>query len=125
MNTKEMIADTILNTVDTSYLEDYGCVIDNIEEIAEALLALQYDCPECNGRGKSTLHYTDIDMDDTLVCDTCKGTGKGLPVLAVRNPDQTLPDIPTRIKDYGFSDSIYEDAQIDMLSQGWKKTIEE
>jgi hypothetical protein len=92
------------------------------EKLAEALLALKYDCPECNGRGKSTLHYTDIDMDDTLVCDTCKGTGKGGNVLAVLDEIQ---DLPNEIYEISPSKEATNNLIRKLLSQGWKKTIKE
>lgn len=39
--------------------------------------------------------------------------------------DAELPEIPEHIKDFGGNDSIYEEAQQDMLKAGWVKSIKE
>lgn len=39
------------------------------------------------------------------------------------DPDQSLPDIPEYIKDFGGNDSIYEEAQQDMKGNGWRKVL--
>jgi hypothetical protein len=55
--------------------------------IAEALLALRYPC-EC-GDGKNPMYRGTSDVD--IPCPTCKGTGWGEKVLAIRDEDQTKP----------------------------------
>jgi hypothetical protein len=57
------------------------------EKLAEALLALQYDCKGCEGRGYT---YQDNTHNEVNPCYYCKGTGLGSPVLKC-NPASLSP----------------------------------
>jgi hypothetical protein len=108
-----------------------------IEQV-KSLLFLCYPCtnPECqNGRVYSD--FDDVDGRFSYVeCNICHGTGlSDKKILAVLDKKQELPDNPytnkeTRIcGEYDYTEvnkyEAHESCQTDMISQGWKKTVED
>ena len=93
---------------------------------AKAILNLCYDCKDCggSGRGKQIAHF------EYESCPFCKGTGKGEKVLAIVEPDQSLPEntYPSRGDEFGgcvdmkAARKAYDEAQQDMIREGWVKT---
>jgi hypothetical protein len=117
MNAKEIIIKTLASRKLQS---------KSYKELAESILALRYPCKECEGRGYT---YQDNTHNEVNPCYYCKGTGKGEKVLAVLDEEQALPE-----QKYFATDNLnatqasmqgYSRATDDMLSKGWKKTIEE
>ena len=98
-------------------------------ELAEDILNLRYECKECEGSGKVPFQRG---INDTpvyisrITCPVCKGTGKGLPMLAILDSDQSLPVNPynkNTMRDIIRHEAIKTHIEI-MLSQGWKKVKE-
>ncbi len=93
--------------------------------IAEAILNFRYDCKDCEGRGKvvdaiiNGIHYYHS------ICPTCEGTGLSpKKVLAVLAEKQGLPIFDKKLA-FMRPDETYKLAQHDMITHGWRKTIEE
>ncbi len=84
-------------------------------DIAQAILDLRYDCGECKGSGEYS--ETKRGSDGFDKCPTCKGTGKGKPILAILDEDQKLPDLQPYVI---VSDGMQTRGWIDKPdSEGW------
>jgi len=107
------------------------CTPDNLNcwiTPAESLLLLCYPCPECDGNGEIQDRLAWDIPNAKEDCPVCNGTGQGERILAVLAEDQELPECinggnPIYLK----TDPVwyYKQAQQTMISQGWKKTVEE
>ncbi len=72
---------------DPDNVPDDECVLE-----AKALLDLCYPCEECGGFGKRDA--APATYKEFGICPSCKGTGKGEPILAIRSESQELPENP-------------------------------
>jgi hypothetical protein len=75
-------------------------------------------CPTCHGTCKNVLVSTNDLSTYEADCPTCKGIGKGEPMLAVLSENQELPNM---IQGKYSIKSDYTLAQQDMVKQGWRK----
>lgn len=102
-------------------------------DLVKELLDLCYPCAECKGLGQKNISDNDY-TQGIYVCPTCHGTGKGSKVLAILDPDQTLPVNPY-LGDIDIFNNIrlatrqgYDKAQQDMITpkdgKVWRKTVE-
>jgi hypothetical protein len=104
---------------------------DLLHDIAEAILNMTYPCPnpKCD---KGVIGYTtNLASGSLILCPICKGTGLSPDnVLAILSRDQTPPKNPHEeyygdkfLADGKLGRIVYSRAQLDMISQGWRKTV--
>jgi hypothetical protein len=93
----------------------------------DAILDLRYKCKECRGT-KEQLKDVFATHDTIIPCPSCKGTGKGEPMIGVLSENQELVGKPRACKDTPEAKALivswiegYHEAQQDMISQGWRK----
>lgn len=106
----------------------YQEAVEAMREAVDNQLALKWPCPnpKCLD-GKYS--ESQIGSDGFEPCPTCNGTGKGLPMLAVVDSDQSLP--PNKwAGGIDFCQNIrlatkqgYDEAQQDMLQANFVKVV--
>jgi RecJ-like exonuclease len=118
MNAIELLAKQLLESKNVCICGDF----EHLKAAVKSLLSLCYPCPDCEGLGK---------RENRGSCPYCNGTGQSdKRILAVLDCEQKLPDI-AEIHGYIDNDtniawqSSADEAQDTMISQGWKKTVEE
>ncbi len=97
--------------------------------LIKELLDLRYPkCKECSGTGRRFL----IDERSPTTCPICKGSGKGMKMLAILSEDQTLPkimdiaspkDAKGKTKNQWFVDGQVMALEL-AYQAGWRKTVE-